>query len=33
MTRAEVDADWNMGHFRSLVRLVEKGLTWALPPR
>lgn len=26
MTREEVDADWNMGHFRSLVRLNEKGL-------
>lgn len=26
MTQAQVDADWCMGHFRSLVRLAEKGL-------
>ena len=26
MTRQEIDADWCMGHFRSLVRLTEKGL-------
>ncbi len=26
MTREEIDADWNMGHFRSLKRLQEKGL-------
>ena len=25
-TRNELDADWNMGHFRSLVKLKEKGL-------
>jgi hypothetical protein len=25
-TREQVDADWCMGHFRSLVRLAEKGL-------
>ncbi len=25
-TRAQVDADWCMGHFRSLVRLAQKGL-------
>ena len=26
MTQADVDADWNRGHFRSLIRLAEKGL-------
>ena len=26
MTREQVDADWCQGHFRSLVRLREKGL-------
>ena len=26
MTRQEVDLDWCMGHFRSLVRLKEKGI-------
>jgi hypothetical protein len=26
LTRAEIDADWCMGHFRSLVKLAEKGL-------
>lgn len=25
-TREQIDADWNMGHFRSLKRLAEKGL-------
>jgi hypothetical protein len=25
-TREQVDADWCMGHFRSLIRLAEKGL-------
>ena len=25
-TREQVDADWNMGHHRSLLRLAEKGL-------
>jgi hypothetical protein len=26
ITRAQVDADWCAGHFRSLVRLAQKGL-------
>ena len=26
MTRAEVDADWCQGHFRTLVRMRDKGL-------
>ena len=26
MTRDEIDADWCQGHFRSLLRLAEKGL-------
>ena len=25
MTKEEVELDWCMGHFRSLVRMVEKG--------
>lgn len=25
-TREQVDADWCMGHFRSLIRLAQKGL-------
>lgn len=28
MSRLDIDQAWDMGHFRSLVRLVEKGLRW-----
>lgn len=31
MTRAEVDEAWAHAHYRSLVRLIERGLTCKLP--